>query len=305
MYLASSRGTLQQRAQMLSLVRLFFSRRGILEVDTPVLSSYAPIDSHIDVMQVNMGKNEKGYLHTSPEYAMKKLLAKGSGDIYQLSHVFRANENGPLHSPEFSMIEWYRVKLPLEKLITETLDLIRLFLGDLPHEILTYSETFLRYVGIDPYQDDLEPYVINISPEGLSWDRDVQLQLLFSHFIEPKMNVDKLLIIKNFPASQAALAKTEVVDNIPIAKRFEIYLGGVELANGFDELRDPVEQKKRFCIENKKRVAMGKDRLPEDPDFIDCLSSLPECVGVAVGFDRLMKLFSTPISAQSENVSQH
>ena len=294
MSLAFNRGTLHQRAQMLSAVRRFFSDRKILEVDTPLLSQFAPVDAYIDVMRVEMGRGKIGYLHTSPEYAMKKLLAGGAGDIYQLSHVFRADEEGPLHTPEFTMIEWYRIGMSLDALIEEVLELIHLFVGKLPHQILTYSEVFHCYSDLDPHRDELTPHVVKLHPEAPSWDRDTQLHLLFSHLIEPNMEPRSLTVVTEFPATQAALAKTEEVDGIGIAKRFEVYLGGIELANGFDELCDPFEQQRRLDQENQKREALGKERLPEDREFVECLRSLPECVGVAVGFDRLMKLSSRP-----------
>ena len=305
MSLASNRGSLLQRAEKLSTVRHFFLQRNVLEVDTPLLSPFAPIDAHIDVMLVDMGKEQTGYLHTSPEYAMKKLLSKGSGDIYQLSHVFRADEEGPLHTPEFTMIEWYRVDMQLHTLIHETLELIQLFLGEYPAEILTYQEAFEHYCGLNPHEDDLAPMVTRFASDAASWDRDTQLHLLFSHIVEPQMPNDSLTVITGFPASQAALAKTEEVGGVELAKRFEIYLGGVELANGFDELSDPAEQKRRFETENQKRINLGKAPLPFDREFVACLKSLPECVGVAVGFDRLMMLSTGPTSERWGSASPH
>jgi len=285
---------LRARAEKFSTVRSFFSKRGVLEVDTDILRPAAPVDAHIDVMRVEMGKNQIGYLHTSPEYELKKLLASGSGDIYQLSHVFRCDELGPLHTPEFTMLEWYRVGMAYETFIEETLDLIRLFVSPLPSEIYSYKTAFKTFAGIDIHED-LSPHVLQFSNEAPSWDRDTQLNLLFSHLVEPNLGQNKLTVITEFPASQAALAKTAS----GVARRFEVYYRGIELANGFDELSDPVEQRARFEKENQKRVALGKEMLPIDEEFLASLEKLPDCCGVAVGFDRLMTLLPSMDDGES------
>ena len=251
--LASKRGSVQDRAKMLAATRQFFAKRDVLEVDTNILSKTAPIDAHIDVMQVDMGQNQIGFLHTSPEYELKKLLANGSGDIYQLGHVFRADEEGPLHMPEFTMLEWYRIGMPFEDFIEETLDLIRLFLGDLKADTFSYREAFSKYAGLD-YLQDLTYHTSQFSDQAKNWDRDTQLNLLFTHLIEPKLQ--DLTVIYNYPASQAALAKTALKDGIPIARRFEVYYKGIELANGFDELGDAEEMRNRLEKENAKRIAL-------------------------------------------------
>jgi len=287
--LASRIGTVKQRAAKLAAVRAFFSERTVLEADTNMLSHAAPVDAHIDVMQVDMGNSKTGYLHTSPEYGLKKLLAAGSGDIYQLGHVFRAEEESPLHSPEFTMLEWYRVGMPYQTFIKETLELFRLFLGPLLAETLTYKQAFSLHAGIDIHED-LAPHTLPFSEKAPTWDRDTQLNLLFSHLIEPKLGQNKLTAITDWPSSQAALAKTNTVNGETVAKRFEIYFKGIELANGFDELTDPLEQRTRLENENQKRLALGKNTLPIDEEFLKALETLPECCGVAVGFDRLMLL---------------
>lgn len=295
MSLASNRGTLQERAQMLFAVRSFFAKRNVLEADTPILSPYAPIDAYIDVMEVNMGHGKWGYLHTSPEYGLKKLLAKEPIDLYQLCHVFRCDEQSPLHSAEFTMIEWYRVEKTLSFLIEETCELMKLFLGDLPYETLTYKEAMETYAKVDPFKEDLTPHVLSFSADAANWDLDTKRDLLFSHLVEPHLGKNGLTVITDYPASQAALAKIEIEEGLAVAKRFEVYFAGVELANGFDELKDPLEQKNRLDAENRKRVALGKKALPIDKEFLDALSTLPSCVGVAVGFDRLMKLSTLQI----------
>jgi len=304
MSLASNRGTIEERAFMLAKVRQFFSKRGVLEVDTPILSAFAPIDAHIDVMEVSIGNQRTGYLHTSPEYGMKKLLAQGSPDIYQLSHVFRKGEEGPLHSPEFTMLEWYRIGMDLQELMKETCELLSLFCDPLPIEMLTYREAFEKYASLDPFGEDWKKSIEDFSAAARDWDRDTQLDLLFSHLVEPKLGRETFTILTQFPASQAALAKTIEIDGMEVANRFEIYFAGIELANGFDELSDPQEQKRRFEEQNQKRMNLKKDPLPADPEFLQALKTLPDCVGVAVGFDRLMKLSTAPTSAQSENAGR-
>lgn len=287
--LASKTGSVAERAKKLAAVRAFFAERNVLEADTNMLSPTAPVDAHIDVMQVDMGGGKIGYLHTSPEYGLKKLLAAGSGDIYQLGHVFRAEEESPLHSPEFTMLEWYRVGMPFEAFIEETLELFRLFLGPLPAEILTYKQAFSLHAGIDIHKD-LASHTLQFSEDAPTWDRDTQLNLLFSHLIEPKLGHDVLTVIIDWPSSQAALAKTHTTDGDTVARRFEIYFNGIELANGFDELTDPQEQRQRLEKENQKRLALGKNALPIDEEFLKALETLPDCCGVAVGFDRLVLL---------------
>lgn len=297
MSLASRCGTLIERARMYKRARQFFEERNILEVDTPILSKAAPIDAFIEVMKVDMGEGQIGYLHTSPEYGLKKLLAKGSGDIYQLSHVFRANEESPLHMPEFTMLEWYRVGMTFANFIEETFDFIHIFLPNLPCEILTYREAFLKFAQIDYLKDELFTHTAHFSKDSNNWDRDTQLNLLFSHLVEPQLGKDKLTAIINYPESQAALAKTDYDEQKTlVAKRFEIYFNGIELGNGFEELTNSKEQKERLIHENKKRVSLGKQSLPLDEEFIEAVGKLPACCGVAVGFDRLMMLYSQQLA---------
>jgi lysyl-tRNA synthetase class 2 len=281
---------------MLSQVRAFFSQKEILEVDTPILSHSAPIDTHIEVMKIPFQNGEKGYLHTSPEYAMKRLIAEGSGDIYQLSHVFRAEEAGRLHNPEFTMIEWYRIGVPFQFLIDETLELIRLFLGDIPVHIYTYSQAFKKFVGIDHKSaspSDLKKIAeknnLPLTSDADSWDKDTFLHFLMAFLIEP--HFAGLNIIRDFPSTQAALAQVSQSGDEMVAERFEVYFNGIELANGFHELTDPVEQRRRFVQANTERKKLGKETLPLDERFLSALEQgLPDSCGVAVGFDRLLML---------------
>ena len=244
MSLASSRAT------ALRTVREFFHARDVMEVDTPVLSPYAPIDRHIDVMQVG-----NHYLHTSPEYAMKKLLCKGIGDIYQLSHVFRKGESGRLHSPEFMMLEWYRLGFTFDQMIAETVELVELIVGEKSWTRMTHEEALGRFAT-------------GTGPKELIW----------SDTVEPNLTA---AVVTHFPASEAALAK---IDG-NCALRFEVYVDGTELANGYDELADGNELRRRFEMANTKNLLM-------DEELLSLLDNLPDCCGVAVGFDRLMMLRS-------------
>jgi lysyl-tRNA synthetase class 2 len=281
---------------MLAEVRAFFSHKKILEVDTPILSHAAPIDTHIEVMAIPFQNGEKGFLHTSPEYAMKRLLAEGSGDIYQLSHVFRAEEAGRLHNPEFTMIEWYRIGVSFQFLIDETLELIRLFLGEIPVHTYTYSQAFQKFVGIDHLAaspSDLKKIAeknnLPLTSDADTWDKDTFLHFLMAFLIEPQFA--GLNIIRDFPSSQAALAQVCQSGDELVAERFEVYFNGIELANGFHELTDPIEQRRRFIQANHEREKFGKETLPIDENFLSALElGLPDSCGVAVGFDRLLML---------------
>jgi lysyl-tRNA synthetase class 2 len=287
---------LKERASMLAKVRSFFLSKDVLEVDTPLLSHTAPIDEHIDVMCVDL-QNAKGYLHTSPEYAMKRLLSLGIGDIFQLSHVFRLGEIGRFHNPEFTMIEWYRTSLSFEAFIEETVELIRLFLGPYSYNYISYREAFLQHAHIDYVYASIEDLLECVSSHGIvlssptSWDLDALLQLLMGSVIEPHLGKEEILVLGDYPSSQAALAKTEQKGDETIAKRFEIYFQGIELANGYLELTDSQEQRNRFYHSNQKRALAGKEDLPIDEFFLAALEKgFPECCGVAVGFDRLLML---------------
>ncbi|NGX45537.1 MAG: Elongation factor P--(R)-beta-lysine ligase [Chlamydiae bacterium] len=280
---------------MLAAVRKFFVVRQVMEVDTPILASAAPINPHIEVMEVRMGAGAIGYLHTSPEYALKRLLAEGSGDIYQLSHVFRSGEKGRRHAPEFTMLEWYRHNLDFDALIDEAVSLVSLFLGDILTERYTFREAFNQLIGFDylgaseeKLQNAATSAGLDISPH---WDRNELITLLFSEVAEAKFQTHVLTIISDFPAFTAALSKVVQRGDEPIARRFEMYARGVELANGYDELTDGKEQRRRFEEHNKERLLFGKKVLPIDEDLLSALDrGMPDCRGVAIGFDRLLML---------------
>lgn len=289
---------LQDRAHMLRKARSFFDGRGVLETDCPIISPSAAIDVHIDLIPALDVFQNKRYLHSSPEYGMKRLLAEGIGDIYQLSHVFRQGELGHKHNPEFMMAEWYRCAISFEEMIKETFDFIRLFLGDLSDYTLSYREALLKYTGID-YVHATETQLLEylksrnvtvydtVAEEG----KDALLNLILGLYVEPELGRDSLCALAYYPASQAALAQTIQRGEESAAERFEVYYQGIELANGYHELADSSEQRKRLMESNRDRVKMGKEELPVDERFLEALEKgLPECCGVAVGFDRLMML---------------
>lgn len=290
--------TLQDRARMFAKVRAFFAEKDVMEVDCPILSAAASIDAHIDLITAQCNQKEIRYLHSSPEYGMKRLLANQSGDIYQLSHVFRDGECGFKHNPEFMMAEWYRVGMSFEELIQETLDFIRLFLGSLPAETITYREAFLQFANLDYFESshkELLSYIhenqIPHYPEIEKEDKDSLLNLILGSVIEPQLGTKGLCALTHYPSTQAALAKTFYNGDEPVAERFEVYFKGFELANGYHELADGDEQRKRFEESNALRKKLGKPSLPMDEHFLNALKNgFPDCSGVAVGFDRLMML---------------
>lgn len=289
---------LRDRAFLLKQARHFFDERGLIEVDCPLLSPRASIDAHIDLIQVLYQGQEKRFLHSSPEFGMKRLLAEGIGDIYQISHVFRDGEWGARHNPEFMMAEWYRLNFTLEEMIEETVQFIRLFLGPLPCKILSYRALFQHHTGIDYVTcsvEDLWSYIqdhhIPAYPTVLQEGKDALLNLILGSQIEPKLGQQELTILAYYPSSQAALAQKRQHGIEEVAERFEVYYKGIELANGYHELADAKEQRLRFIEANHMRISLGKKPLPIDEHFLKALEKgLPDCSGVAVGFDRLMML---------------
>ena len=287
--------TLQDRGKMFKKIRSFFYKKNVLEVDTPSISKFPSIDAHIDIMETIVLNEEKGYLQTSPEYAMKRLLSKKIGDIYQMSHVFRKGELGNLHNPEFMLVEWYRKNISYENFIKEVIEFIFLFLKKLPYKKATYKETFFKYTKLD-YTKTKKEKLYNLLKENTdidisNYDKDTILRLIFSYIIEPNLGKDHLFILDQYPASQAALSKIVKINGELVAKRFEIYYKGIELANGFLELKDHKEQRKRFIQANKERKLLNKKTLPLDEEFLKALKiGIGDYIGVAVGFDRLMML---------------
>lgn len=296
--------TLKKRAQYLADVRLFFAERDVWEVETPILSLAAPTAPYLDSFTTDyipIGSQTKQihYLHTSPEFAMKRLLAAGSGPIYQIAKVFRNGENGNFHSPEFTMLEWYRPELSLHQLIDEVNLLLQQVFGFKPVCRMSYRGVFeflLKLNVLTCADNAIEQCARNrISglPDDLETDRDGWLELLMSYIIEPRLAAMNLpLFIYDFPASQAQLAKIKTdADGYQVADRFELYINGVELANGYNELLDADELRQRFKLDNQHRNEQNKPMIPVDENLLAAMKhGLPECSGVAIGLDRLMML---------------
>lgn len=291
---------LRNRAVLLSEARRFFAQRGVMEVDCPLLSPYASVDAHIDLIPAVYASTERRYLHSSPEYGMKRLLAEGMGDIYQLSHVFRDGEWGRKHNPEFMMAEWYRLGYSLDQLIEETLDFVRLFLGPLTASRLSYRQAFLKSCHLDPLRHDTEAFRRWVLQEKLMSaqnaavaEKDDLLNVILGTVIEPTLGHGELTVLWGYPPSQAALAQLTREEGDAVAERFEVYYEATELANGYHELGDAEEQARRLEEANSQRLLLGKNALPLDERFLKALKKgLPDCCGVAVGFDRLMMLCS-------------
>lgn len=287
----NNRTTLQVRAQILAKIRAFFTRRNILEVETPLLSHSTNPAPHLHSFVTSYQKKNL-YLQTSPEFAMKRLLAADSGDIYQICKAFRDGEQGKLHNPEFTILEWYRINFNHHQLMDEMEQFLHFVLNAAPAQRITYRELFLQHLGVDPFGETNELKKIALAKgldANLTNDHDTWLQLLLTHFIEPNLKQKQPVFVYDFPASQAMLAKINP-DNPKVAERFEVYFKGMELANGFHELNDAKEQRQRFAEENKKRTQLNLPIIPLDENFLEVLVHLPPCAGVAVGIDRLIML---------------
>ncbi|MDR3414986.1 MAG: EF-P lysine aminoacylase EpmA [Nevskia sp.] len=291
----ASNGVLQARARFYLAIRSYFGRAGVLEVETPILSAAATVDPHID----SFATRENLWLQTSPEFAMKRLLAAGSGPVYQIARVFRREEAGRHHNPEFSLLEWYRPGWDHLRLMQELEDLLRGcgVPGQAPWSRISYRDAFLRHAGLDPFECGLEQLrqacagQLNLDG-GLRQesDRDLYLDLLMSSRVGPRLGCDGPEFLYDFPASQAALARVRPGDP-PLAERFELFWQGVELANGFHELTDAVEQRQRFERDRARRAAEGREAPPYDDRLIAALEAgLPRCAGVALGLDRVLML---------------
>lgn len=282
---------LEKRADFLKSTRDFFLKNDILEVDTPILSKSGLPNAHIDLMKTKCSDSILGYLQSSPELGLKKVLAKYKKNIYQLSHVFRKSEIGPRHRPEFTMLEWYLVGQPIESLIEMTIEYFKLFLDFEKTSSLTYKEAFLRSLDLDPFKDSKETIFKKAKEFGYTTTSiESAIEFLWSE-VEKSFCDNTLYVIRDFPETSAELAKTKRISENLVADRFEIYYKGYELANGYNELLCPEENIKRLEAANSIRTQLGKELIPIDETFINSLrQKLPECVGVAVGFDRLMML---------------
>jgi elongation factor P--(R)-beta-lysine ligase len=296
--------TLRQRARLLGAARAFFHERGLLEVETPALVAHAVTDPHLANLKVPLSDGRTLFLHTSPEFHMKRLLAAGAPDIWQLGKVFRAGEAGPRHEPEFTLIEWYRVGFTLEAMARETCALLNC-LGHAAGRPVpaprtwTYRGIFREMLGVDPLEADmgalqacararLGATLGDTLADEPAPDRDTWLDLLMSHVIAPSLAATDVAVISHFPASQAALARLDPGDP-KVAERFEIYCRGIEVANGYRELTDATEQRQRFEQDRSTRRRLGFPDVAPDENLMAALGhGLPDCAGVAVGFDRVM-----------------
>ncbi len=286
-------------------MRAFFAQRGVLEVDTPLLSRGAATDPALDSFRTAyLGPGAAGglplYLQTSPEFFMKRLLAAGSGPVYQLSHVFRNGEYGSRHNPEFMMLEWYRPGMDYHALMDEVDALLAFSLQGVrdyhPARRVAYRTWFQEHTGLDPWSIDvpaLRDFVartLGPTPAGMDETRlSPWLDLVVTHWIEPRIG-DRALFVFDFPPAQAALARLRR-DAAPVAERFELYFGGTELANGYQELADAAEQRSRFEADNRLRERSGLPVIPLDESLLGALEhGLPDSSGVALGVDRLVML---------------
>ncbi|NEZ03364.1 EF-P lysine aminoacylase GenX [Wenzhouxiangella sp. XN201] len=278
---------LRERARLLAQVRHFFAERGVTEVTTPVLTRCGVTDVQIDSVATD---DPAGWLRTSPEYFHKRLLAAGLGDLYELGPVFRRGEQGRFHNPEFTLLEWYRVGWSWRELAGEVVELFSQVLDDAPREVRyrSWRDCFENALDINALSADtgslraLDPNV----PADLN--RDQLLDWLFATRIQPELPDGAITVVFDYPASQAALARLDP-DDSRLAQRFEVFIGSLELANGYQELTDPAEQRRRFERDNRLRHELGREIMPVDGALLDALATgLPECSGVAVGFDRLL-----------------
>ena len=275
-------------------------QKNVLEVDTPVLSAAASCDLNLDSFSTDLTKTKQLYLQTSPEFAMKRLLASGSGSIFQIAKSFRQAEQGRFHNPEFTLLEWYRLDFTLDDLINEMIELLMLCFGrNLSFTTVSYQQIFQQLTGMNPHQVTLGELMSYATEQGNHEASDIcgnhlanGLDYVFSQYVQPKLKKDMVYFVTNYPACMAMLAKLD--KGTPVtAKRFEVYFNNLELANGYEELTDAVEQKQRFQQELLERREAGLDDVPMDKHLLAALShGLPDCSGVAMGLDRLLMLMT-------------
>jgi lysyl-tRNA synthetase class 2 len=299
----ASLANLRRRAGLLRQTREFFDSRGFLEVETPLLSTDNVVDRHLDPIPVTLADDPRlpeigrqMWLQTSPEFGMKRLLAAGASAIYQITRAFRNAEIGPLHNPEFTMVEWYRVGDGMREGMQLLSDVCESLLGRGPAVLLSYADAFGRSLDIDPHTATIselqaagERHGIS-PPPGLGDDRDGWLDLLFVECVQGMLGRPRPTILFDYPTSQAALAKVRAGDP-PIAERFELIVDGIELANGYHELLDAAVLRERIATANAQRAADHKPQLPPENRLLAAMESgLPPCTGVALGFDRLVMI---------------
>lgn len=302
---------LKARAQLYRTIREFFAQRNVMEVETPIVSQAGVTDVHLASVQVQRhieGRVQQQYLQTSPEFAMKRLLAAGSGPIYQICKVFRDDEHGRKHNSEFTMLEWYRPGLDLRELMHETAALLNVCLAHRFDEIrplvLSYKHAFQDRLDINPLQATLAQLKQTAQRVGLTLDlgddRLAYMDLLFSHFVEPSLGFDTPIFLTDFPPEMASLAKVRLdEDGEEVAARFEVYIEGLELVNAYDELLDASVLRARFEADNQERDKLGLQVMPLDENLLAALAHMPECSGIALGIDRLLM-----VATQNLNIEQ-
>jgi lysyl-tRNA synthetase class 2 len=294
---AADIGAIRQRAALLARLRRFFAARSILEVETPLLCSSGVTDPSVEAFTVSSveGQQPPRFLQTSPEYAMKRLLAAFAEPMFQITRAFRDGEAGSRHNPEFSLLEWYRPGFDHHRLMAEVAELMAYCLGARPVQKHSYRQLFLEQLSVDPFTapaSDLESVArCRLDPGNLRGDRELWLDLLMSHVLEPQLGRDSFSFVYDYPVSQAALARVVEADDVCVGQRFELYVDGVELANGYCELTDAQEQRQRFERDNARRLARGQRVRPVDEYLLAALAhGLGDCSGVALGVDRLLML---------------
>lgn len=308
---------------MLHDIRAFFAERGVLEVETPALSQAANTDPSIESFPVDNAGGPPRYLHTSPEYPMKRLLAAGSGDIYQIARVWRHGESGTRHNPEFNLLEWYRVGFSYQQLIQEVDELLTSLFSSLPgalqkkSKIISYQQLFLEKFGLNPHTVNhadlaavIDQHISGLDVNGLT--DQAMLDALLTHCIEPQFDNKRLTFVIDYPADQSALAALKENEEIKennngqlVAQRFEVYLGSLELGNGYQEETDYARNQQILARENRTRMQSVQHdqhddqqqakqaKMPEDQYFLAAIKAgLPRCAGVAIGLDRLLMLIA-------------
>lgn len=285
---------LRARAGLLAKIREFFSERGVLEVDTPLLSQFGVTDPNIELFTVAL-PNEQRFLQSSPEYAMKRLLASGIGDIYQLGKAFRRGESGARHNPEFTLLEWYRTDTSHYELIREVAELVAKVLPVSSWQVWSYAALFAEILNLDVFTASTETLNRKVEQEGISIDAPLSrldyLDLLMTHSIEPHIAGWGLVFVIDFLPEQSALARLISRQDNTVAARFEAYFGGLELANGYWEEAQADVLSARFADDNAKRGLRGQEVISADTRLLHALEAgFPDCSGVALGFDRLLML---------------
>jgi elongation factor P--(R)-beta-lysine ligase len=300
---AASWEVLRLRSEMLRKTRDFFHKRGFIEVETPLLSHDVVVDRHLDPVRVTLPDDPRKpdvgramWLQTSPEFGMKRLMAAGGEAIFQITRAFRGAEQGSRHNPEFTIVEWYRRGDSYQEGMALLADLSQTLLCLGPARQLTYEEAFRQYAAIEPHQATAAEIVLKLAsseiqlPQGAADDRDMLLDLLLTERIEPHLGFDSPTILCDYPPSQAALAQVRDEDP-PVAERFELYVRGIELANGYHELLDPQILRERNEAANELRAADGKPSLPVESRLLAAMDhGLPQCTGCALGFDRVVMI---------------